>query len=231
MSLKEGDEGLLAEAMFRTMRGEPPDAAILAQEARGQSKLVESSLIPVSYGYDDQDKCDEELRKVGFVLGDVLEDDPLFREATLPTGWEKKASDRDTWSHIIDAQKRERVGVFYKAAFYDRKAHMHLNPRFRLTRGRSARRAQPDHDPNDLERYPDDEDYVVLDYAMVPPTEALRIKVAPEPPEGPDDAFRRRQDAANALVRSWLVEHCPRWEDASAYWDEESGCDVGEAGP
>ena len=52
--------------------------------------------------------------------------DPLFRPATLPDGWQRKASDHAMGSHIADALGRQRVTVFYKAAFYDRKAHMSL---------------------------------------------------------------------------------------------------------
>ena len=36
------------------------------------------------------------------------------------------------WSHIVDAEGRKRVAVFYKAAFYDRRADMRLEPRYTI---------------------------------------------------------------------------------------------------
>ena len=46
--------------------------------------------------------------------------------ATLPPGWSRQGSDHAMWAHLLDEHGRQRVGIFYKAAFYDRSAHMHL---------------------------------------------------------------------------------------------------------
>jgi hypothetical protein len=53
--------------------------------------------------------------------------DPLFCDATIPDGWTKKATEHAMWSSIVDTRGIEMVSVFYKAAFYDRSAHMHIN--------------------------------------------------------------------------------------------------------
>ena len=44
----------------------------------------------------------------------------------LPEGWKREASYHPMWSHIVDGAGKQRVSIFYKAASYDRKAHMSL---------------------------------------------------------------------------------------------------------
>jgi hypothetical protein len=68
----------------------------------------------------------EEFEALGFKLGDPDPQDSLFRPVTLPEGWRREASDHAMWSNIVDPNGRKRVAIFYKAAFYDRKAHMRL---------------------------------------------------------------------------------------------------------
>ena len=98
--------------------------AIEAMEKRGQQQIVNSALLPTE-GSDDP-----EFLRLGFKFGEPLADDPLFRPATLPEGWRKARTDHDMHSDILDQLGRRRVGVFYKAAFYDRRADMHLNTVF-----------------------------------------------------------------------------------------------------
>ena len=49
-------------------------------------------------------------------------DDPLFREATLPEGYTRAKTPHDMWTDILDPDGVKVAAVFYKAAFYDRKA-------------------------------------------------------------------------------------------------------------
>lgn len=100
--------------------------AIEASEARGQRELVASSVLPRQFNWCTR----EEFEALGFVFGEDVADDPLFRNATLPDGWRREGSDHAMWSYLLDQHGRRRVGVFYKAAFYDRKAHMSFMPRF-----------------------------------------------------------------------------------------------------
>lgn len=93
------------------------------QEARGQSEFVHSEVIPTElYGANDDD-----LVALGFKLGPVVDGDPIFRRAELPEGWRKERSDHSMWSYIVDGDGYQRCSIFYKAAFYDRSAHMQLN--------------------------------------------------------------------------------------------------------
>lgn len=99
---------------------------IEAQEKAGQQTLVASSLLPIQ----GSSMVEHHLSPLGFKLGNTVDD--LFVEATLPPGWSKKASDHDMWSSVVDEKGRDRIAVFYKAAFYDRKAHMSLTARYRI---------------------------------------------------------------------------------------------------
>jgi hypothetical protein len=105
---------LLAEAMGPAS----PSGAIEAQERRGQQDLVRSELLP-----SDLRGTEAAFEELGFILGDVQADDPLFRQVTLPAGWAREASDHAMWSYIIDPLGRRRVSIFYKAVYYDRSAH------------------------------------------------------------------------------------------------------------
>lgn len=94
---------------------------ITGQERAGQAQLVASELLPSEYH-----GARTTWEALGFTFGEPVDGDPLFMHATLPAGWQKKATDHAMGSVIVDALGRERVSVFYKAAWYDRKAHMNL---------------------------------------------------------------------------------------------------------
>lgn len=89
---------------------------ITDMESAGQRQLVASDRLPVQ-------GPDEQLRALGFQLGEPDPADPLFRPVVLPEGWRREGSDHAMWSYILDRNGRRRVAVFYKAAYYDRKAH------------------------------------------------------------------------------------------------------------
>lgn len=95
-----------------------PDG-IMAQERRGQQELVTSDVLP-----RDTRGSDAAFLALGFTFGEPVDD--LFRNATLPAGWRRKGSEHAMWSYLVDARGIRRVAIFYKAAFYDRSAHMDL---------------------------------------------------------------------------------------------------------
>lgn len=98
------------------------DGYIGGMEAAGQRELVASTSLPSQL----MSGSDDDFVKLGFTFGDPDPRDPLFRPATLPEGWRKQASDHNMWSYVVDQLGRRRVAVFYKAAFYDRRADMRL---------------------------------------------------------------------------------------------------------
>jgi hypothetical protein len=98
------------------------DSYITGMEAAGQQQLVNSTMLPtkVNSGSDD------DLRALGFQLGDPDPNDKLFRPVTLPEGWSKQRTDHSMWSRVFDQHGRPRLTVFYKAAFYDRDAFINV---------------------------------------------------------------------------------------------------------
>ncbi|MBB2914916.1 hypothetical protein FHS43_006228 [Streptosporangium becharense] len=98
--------------------------AIEAQEAAGGAAMAagDCEVIPVEIlGGTDAD-----LIALGFTLGEIDRSDPLFRQATLPPGWKRQGTGHSMHTDIVDELGRRRVGVFYKAAWYDRKAHLSI---------------------------------------------------------------------------------------------------------
>lgn len=102
--------------------------AIERSEAAGQAELVAPQLLPA-------DMCGDRaaFERLGIVFGDPVDGDPLFLNATLPPGWSREGSDHAMWSYVLDERGRRRISVFYKAAFYDRRAYMKLEPRVDVT--------------------------------------------------------------------------------------------------
>jgi hypothetical protein len=101
-------------------------SGIEAQEKRGQEALGASTNMPKKMSPNR-----EALEALGFEFGDDVDD--LFVSAKLPEGWTRTATEHSMHSDILDEQGRRRVGIFYKAAFYDRRADAHLVSRFRVT--------------------------------------------------------------------------------------------------
>jgi hypothetical protein len=120
---QDSPEALLAEALVTG-----GDGVIERQEARGQQEVVESESVPT--------EGSEALVSLGFELGDPYPEDPLFRPAKLPDGWRKVGSDHAMWSAIVDADDMDRVLIFYKAAFYDRRADCRVVNAESTTEGR-----------------------------------------------------------------------------------------------
>lgn len=97
---------------------EGTEAYITNMESAGQAQLVNSQQLPRE-GWSD------EILAMGIVRGDNFLCDDLFVNATLPKGWTKQASDHAMGSYLVDERGVRRVSIFYKAAFYDRRADMH----------------------------------------------------------------------------------------------------------
>lgn len=93
---------------------------IEGQERAGQAELLQSTTLPTEILHGPE----SDFTDLGFVFGPTVPGDDLFREATLPDGWTRKGSEHAMWSHLADERGINRVAVFYKAAFYDRRAHM-----------------------------------------------------------------------------------------------------------
>jgi hypothetical protein len=104
---------------FVGMIGGGTDAYITGMESAGQAQLVASSLLPTEAPWSD-------LEALGFVKGEPVSGDDLFTNVTFPAGWTRAATDHAMHSDVLDERGITRVSVFYKAAFYDRRATAHV---------------------------------------------------------------------------------------------------------
>jgi hypothetical protein len=212
---------MLVEAMAFAQEGKDPSEAIYAQEARGQQALVTSTQLPVEgspghtreYRKEAQEDEKKAWALMGIEWGDAQENE-LFRDATLPEGWKKERTDHSMWSDLLDEKGRKRAAIFYKAAFYDRKAHMHLERRFHLSRV-----------------YKDDNDDLIQFQFEVTDC-GKQVFLGPalesEPYPGHEDRDRHSAwvenkdkvvESAKAPAAEWLEERYPEWESYAAYWD------------
>lgn len=93
---------------------------IYNQEAAGQEELVKSDTLPSNI--DSESK--KILEEAGVKFGNPVDGDPIFTYAELPAGWKKIPTDHSMWSNLVDETGKVRAQIFYKAAFYDRSAHI-----------------------------------------------------------------------------------------------------------
>jgi hypothetical protein len=173
--------------------------AIEAQEARGQRELESSTQLP-SKGSDDP-----AWAKVGVVFGEPTPGDPLFRSVTLPAGWAKKATEHAMWLKLFDDKGRERARIFYKAAFYDRSAHIMITRRFSVQRvyGETYESGAPmQHEVTDAGK-------------RVFATEATPVR------REDWDAQEKEERLQVAACEGWLAPKFPNWKDPAAHWDDE----------
>lgn len=105
-----------------------PEGCVERQEARGQSDFVKSDTLPTE-GLDHPS-----FAAMGIVVGDRVPGDDLFTFVTLPVGWKKQATDHAMHNALVDDKGRKRAAIFYKAAFYDRRAD--VRPECRYSAGR-----------------------------------------------------------------------------------------------
>lgn len=163
---------------------------IEAQEKAGQQMLVASSDLP-----KDMSPNREAFEAVGFKFGEDV--DELFVKCTLPAGWKREASDHSMWSYIVDEEGRKRVGVFYKAAFYDRRADCRLEPKYAVQ--------------SEYPTYPRDANSKVT---VLITAGGLERRIIGDVDYTDHDGETRLRDEA----RAWLDQNYPLWKDPTAYW-------------
>lgn len=97
--------------------------AVIEQERFGQEELVASNQLP-SDGLLGADRPRWEA--LGLKILDEGADDPLFCKVELPAGWRKVPREHALWTDLVDETGKVRAEIRYKAAFYDRYAHIKL---------------------------------------------------------------------------------------------------------
>ena len=160
-------------------------------EARGQQELCNSEVLPIK---ELHGKVRGVLEKAGVVFGDIVKDDEIFQNVELPRGWKKVATDHSMWSKLIDDKGRERASIFYKAAFYDRSAHISLSTRYTVS------------------SYENDE------YAVVKDGEKVIFKSQPFELVNGKPTYESR-DERDKEAENWLNKNYPDWQNPSKYFD------------
>ena len=182
--LKAVENGDIENFIIAATRG-----GIEAQEAAGQKSLVADQTLPK--------ECPRsELEKLGFIFAENADD--IFISVKFPEGWSKKATDHSMWSSLLDEKNRKRGSIFYKAAFYDRSAHMTLDRRFSV-------RQNYDIDNGVQYQVFDCDNYIF---------ETNKIEC-----EKHSDKYWEAQDTAKLEAEAYLNERHPEWHDVSAHWD------------
>lgn len=158
------------------------------QEMDGQRALVNGTTLPK----DIRGATREQLAALGFEFGADV--DELFVQCELPTGWTKRETEHRMNSELLDVKGHVRAEIFYKAAFYDRRADMTMTQRFSVLLFGDGKDEQ--HRRASIM----DGDVMVHDLG-----------------EWSFDLENKNKLWVSA--KTWLAEHYPQWEDPLAYWD------------
>lgn len=171
---------------------------IEAGERMGQTRANAAAVLPKMSAKDRAD-----FEAIGVVFGEPVEGDDLFVHATLPAGWKKEATEHAMWSKLLDDKGRTRAMIFYKAAYYDRRADASLSGRYAI-------------ESYDPKRRKGLEQAHVIDNGVVPPATLFSTKLEQEPKEKPWELSERH----NAECCAWLDANRPNWKDRVAAWNE-----------
>lgn len=102
-----------------------PSGAIEAQEAAGQRELLKAAAgdwakLPTRIAGATR----EDLEALGFEFGEPVPGDDLFTNVRLPEGWYVDGTSHSMHTTLRDPEHFKRAGIFYKAAYYDRRADL-----------------------------------------------------------------------------------------------------------
>lgn len=172
------------------------------QEAAGQRALVASAVLPVKGPWPI-------LTSMGIKNLSAVQGDDLFCNVELPPGWQKRATDHSMWSELVDDKGRKRASIFYKAAFYDRDAFMHVTHFIDL----ETVYYQPDGEtPHDW------------DTSGGPACSRIEVRDKAGVVHQRSELIQSRDyeatDAASVAMKAWADEHFPDRGNPLAYWDE-----------
>lgn len=133
-----------------------------------------------------------QLAAIGFKFGADVDD--LFVHCELPVGWTKEGTSHSMHSNLLDEQGRKRASIFFKAAFYDCRADMTVNQRYRVNAWQQG--------STDQMRRVDvvDGDKVIKEFGET------------------DRANWSNMDLLRQRAEAWLSDNYPAWKDPMAYW-------------
>lgn len=138
----------------------------------------------------------EALEAAGVKFGDLVDGDPLWRRVEVPRGWKIEPTPHPMWSALKDQNGAVRGRIFYKAAFYDRRAHLYAAVRYDICFGEDKAK--------------EESWYQVVD------RKTGQVLIAYPPIHDGEAGFDEQYEAA----RQWLAEHFPGADSPAAYWEE-----------
>jgi hypothetical protein len=196
--MKGTNKMTMTPAAFRAMADGDIDNFVAAitpggiesQEKAGQTTLVNLNILP-------KECPKEQLEKLGFVF--IGNHDDIFYKVEMPVGWKKVPTDHSMWSDLIDDKGRKRASIFYKAAFYDRSAHMRLNRRFNVSRNYNLK-------DNELQFQVTDCESVVFQTEIIKTTTKY------------DETYNKIESTLRKEAANWLLSRYPDSDDVLAYW-------------
>lgn len=185
--------------LIRAMSGETN--VIEHMEAEGQQRAIRNIMMA-----KEMRPSREEWEQLGFVFTDIPGDDVLC-SAVLPEGWSIKATDHSMWNEIIDENGMKRGSMFYKAAFYDRSAHMSLERRY----GVCSSYVGDDYSTTEV-YFGNNEEKLFVAGQVHYSKDATREERA---------AKYEEEEKLRAIAKQFGDENYPGWESVHAYWDNE----------
>ncbi len=182
--------GALVSGEYENFKSASTPGGIEKQEKQGQIDQSFAETLPIQ----GTANCRPVWEKLGFVFGEPADD--IFVNVKFPEGWRKSCTDHSMWSNLLDDKGQKRAGIFYKAAFYDRSAHVGFDRRY------------------GYETYVDCGGGRLATIVTDAGKEIHRIGDRPETDYAQSEVLRKE-------AMAWLTENFPQWEDAQAYWIEE----------
>ncbi len=202
---------------------------IQVQEEKSQKELEESLQLPLELNTPHGKNVVELYHKMGIKTFVPSKGDTMFIGVKLPEGWVKKATDHAMWSNLLDSKGRKRASIFYKGSPYDRKSHIDINPRYRISVDRVGFQ-NGDYSQNERHEY---HSYktpirgIVIDFdkTILFSTEEIPCEVTYKAnrnggyTESYIEQSRRIERELTEKCLAFMEQNYPKYEDVTAYWD------------
>lgn len=188
--------------------------AIERSEARGQAALVHGDDLPTDMDGVTQEEVTE---ATGIVFGEKV--DHLLTRVTLPAGWSKRRTDHAMHSELVDDKGRVRAGIFYKAAFYDRRADMYFRPFWRIETAYHDAQNRPKWIGNG--ENPEFNGKLLRSVVILDGFGAEAMRYEPIGADDYTDEAFAKDDENKKAARAWLDANHPDWRSPFAYWTAE----------
>lgn len=174
------------------------------EEKEGQCSMIGGTRLPKRISRVNKTSWEELSQRCGIqIAGDS---DELFYQVQLPDGWQIVGGDHPMWTTLKDDKGRGRALVFYKAAWYDERAELHLCYRYQFVN---------DHDsdkPNIIVN--------VIDYGQGPEAEVIHEvgRVSRKHEQDMDMENISLENALHVAAKQWLEVNYPDYRNCYAYW-------------